>query len=117
MAALTRCDEVVWCGRGGRRLLSSLSPPSNPVAVANWYSCSLPRKLASVASLPSSAFEATLPSATISLGWMSSIWRCRYGRHCAISSAAGARLPGGRHLTMLRSEEHTSELQSQFHLV
>src|SRR3712207_8316307 len=52
-----------------------------------------------------------------SLGATSSTWRWRNGAQSASSSGVGSRFPGGRHGTMLRSEEHTSELQSRQYLV
>src|SRR4030065_2914474 len=41
------------------------------------------------------------PRVTITLGLMALICRSRYCEQDSISGACGARLPGGRHLTML----------------
>src|SRR6185295_3218323 len=46
-------------------------------------------------SLPSSVWAAIRPSATITRGWISSIWRSRYPRQAITSSPCGSRLPGG----------------------
>ncbi len=54
-----------------------------------------PRRLAMLASVPSSDCAAKRPMTSTSFGLTSSICRLRNGSHGATSSGAGLRLPGG----------------------
>src|SRR5690606_4567871 len=60
-----------------------------------------PRRRASGTSVLSRLWAAWRPSATISRGRSSAIWRTRYGSHAATSCGCGSRLPGGRDLSTL----------------